>query len=107
MQDTRNARPCRNSPESWGIALEYIPPYSPNLNLIERIWKFVKGELRSKYYSDFESFREKIDSAICSTTGSNKTKIDKLIDKEIQLYHNIRKVNDNTFSYPRKVKSAS
>ncbi len=34
--------------EKLGISLEYIPPYSPNLNLIERIWKFVKGELRSK-----------------------------------------------------------
>lgn len=26
--------------------LDYIPPYSPNLNLIERLWKFVKNELR-------------------------------------------------------------
>ena len=26
-----------------GINLLYIPPYSPNLNLIERFWKFVKG----------------------------------------------------------------
>ncbi len=25
--------------EKLGIVLEYIPPYSPNLNLIERIWK--------------------------------------------------------------------
>jgi len=41
-----------------GIVLEYIPPYNPNLNLIERIWKFTKGELRSKYYGDFESFRK-------------------------------------------------
>ncbi len=90
-----------------GIALEYIPPYSPNLNLIERIWKFAKGELRSKYYSDFESFQEKIDATICSTSGSNKTKIDKLIGNGIQLYHDIRKVDDNTFSYPRRVKSAS
>ena len=46
--------------EKLGITLESIPPYSPNLNLIERIWKFTKGELRSKYYDDFESFREKI-----------------------------------------------
>ncbi len=50
-----------------GIHLEYIPPYSPNLNLIERLWKFVKGELSSKYYSDFGTFRQKIDSIISST----------------------------------------
>lgn len=41
------------------IHLEYIPPYSPNLNLIERLWKFVKGELSSKYYDDFDAFRQK------------------------------------------------
>ncbi len=90
-----------------GIALEYIPPYSPNLNLIERIWKFTKSELRSKYYGDFKSFREKIDSTICSTSGSNKTKIDKLIGKGIQLYHNIKEVDNNTFSCPGKVNNAA
>ncbi len=90
-----------------GIALEYIPPYSPNLNLIERIWKFAKGELRSKYYGDFETFREKIDSVICSTSGSNKTKIDKLIGKGIQLYRDIKEVDDNTFSCQEKVNHAA
>jgi len=44
--------------------LDYVPPYSPNLNLIERFWKFVKGELRSKYYDDFGAFQQKIDSII-------------------------------------------
>ncbi|MEE1042016.1 MAG: IS630 family transposase, partial [Lachnospiraceae bacterium] len=32
------------------IELVYLPPYSPNLNLIERLWKFTKGKLRVKYY---------------------------------------------------------
>jgi transposase len=27
-----------------GIELLYLPSYSPNLNLIERLWKFVKKE---------------------------------------------------------------
>lgn len=89
-----------------GKSLEYIQPYSPNLNLIERIWKFVKGGLRSKYYSDFAGFREKIDSTICSTSGSNKTKIDKLIGEGVQLYHDIRAVDGNTFSCPEGVNTA-
>lgn len=38
------------------IELVYLPPYSPNLNLIERLWKFAKGKLRVKYYGDFKSF---------------------------------------------------
>ena len=29
---------------SRGMELPYLPSYSPNLNLIERLWKFVKKE---------------------------------------------------------------
>ena len=36
-----------------GIELLYLPSYSPNLNVIERVWKFVKSEcLRTKYYAN-------------------------------------------------------
>ena len=31
--------------EELGIELLFLPPYSPNLNLIERLWKFVKKEV--------------------------------------------------------------
>ncbi len=47
-----------------GIKLNYVPPYSPYLNLIERFWKFVKGDLRSRYYDDFGIFQQKTDSII-------------------------------------------
>lgn len=34
----------------------YLPPYSPNLNLIEWVWKFVKaGCSRTKYYDNFNA----------------------------------------------------
>jgi len=37
--------------------LKYLPTYSPNLNLIERVWKFYKKKvLENIYYEDFESF---------------------------------------------------
>jgi transposase len=40
-----------------GIALEFLPPYSPNLNLIERLWKFVKAEvLAATYFQDAKTF---------------------------------------------------
>ncbi len=57
----------RNRAEELGITLQYIPPYSPNLNLIERLRKFVKGELRSKYYDNFNDFQNSIDAIIDST----------------------------------------
>jgi Transposase and inactivated derivatives len=44
-----------------GIELLYLPPYSPNLNLIERLWKFVKKKsLYSKYYEKFPAFKAAI-----------------------------------------------
>lgn len=86
--------------EQLHIQLEYIPPYSPNLNLIERLWKFVKGELSSKYYDDFDAFRQKIDSIISSTNGINKPKIDRLIGKGVQLFHALAPIGENTFTLP-------
>lgn len=80
------------------IHLEYIPPYSPNLNLIERLWKFVKSELSSKYYDDFNVFRQRIDSIISSTSGESKSKIDKLIGNGVQLFRNLVPVCENTYS---------
>ncbi len=67
------------------IVLQYIPPYSPNLNLIERLWKFVKGELRSKYYDNFNNFQNRIDAIIDSTTKENLPKIKKEISMKSPL----------------------
>lgn len=40
------------------IELLFLPAYSPNLNLIERLWKIVKKNcLNAKYYCDFSQFR--------------------------------------------------
>ncbi len=41
-----------------GIELLFLPSYSPQLNLIERLWKFVKKKvLYGKYYPSFEEFK--------------------------------------------------
>lgn len=89
------------------IQLEYIPPYSPNLNLIERVWKFVKGEISSKYYYDFDSFKQKIDSIINSTDEKNKQKINRLIGKGVHLFHNLVPVGENTFAFLSDDKNAA
>ena len=47
------------------IELIFLPPYSPNLNLIERFWKLVKKKcLASKTYDSFEEFSLAIQSFI-------------------------------------------
>lgn len=44
-----------------GITLLFLPPYSPNLNLIERLWKWVKTRcLYGQYYADFGLFERGI-----------------------------------------------
>ena len=41
------------------IKLIQLPPYSPNLNLIERLWKFFhKNVLYNEYYEKFQDFKE-------------------------------------------------
>jgi transposase len=50
-----------------GIDLEFLPTYSPNLNLIERYWRWVKKQcLNAKYHPDFATMK----SAILQTTAS-------------------------------------
>jgi transposase len=40
------------------IKLVFLPPYAPNLNLIERLWKFFKKKvLCNRYYESFDEFR--------------------------------------------------
>ena len=80
------------------VTLVYIPPYSPNLNLIERLWKHIKSRLRTKYYDDFGVFKETIDSIIGSTDKSDKAVIDKLIGGKVQLFDS--KVFDNVVDIP-------
>lgn len=94
----QKCRIVREVAEELNIDLVYIPPYSPNLNLIERLWKFVKEELRTKYYDDFSVFRCRIDEIIGSTAKENRTKISKLIGKKVQLFDGLIPVCHNTFA---------
>jgi len=50
---------------SLQIELLYLPAYSPNLNLIERVWKFVKKTcLYSTYYANFQDFKQAISTCL-------------------------------------------
>ena len=43
------------------IELRFLPPYSPNLNLIERLWRFMNKKVRdNKYYELFVDFKKSI-----------------------------------------------
>jgi len=76
----------KNTAANLGINLVFIPSYSPNLNLIERFWKFAKSKLRTKYYADFNEFSNRIDSIVTSSDGTCKKEVDKLITEKVQLF---------------------
>ena len=88
----------RELAEELGITLNFIPPYSPNLNLIERLWKHVKSRLRTKYYYKFDEFKETIDSIINDTDKGDRELVCKLISEKVQLFDKLAPVNDNTFA---------
>ena len=44
-----------------GITMTYLPPYSPNLNPIERLWKYMNEKVRNnRFFSSAKEFRESI-----------------------------------------------
>ena len=44
--------------QKLNIRLVYLPAYSPNLNLIERLWRFTKKKiLYNKFYRSFDEFK--------------------------------------------------
>ncbi len=56
---------CTGTGRELQITLLFLPPYSPNLNLIERFWKFLsKHTMRNRFYPTFAAFRAAIQQII-------------------------------------------
>jgi transposase len=69
------------------IELMYLPTYSPNLNLIERLWKFVKKQcLYSKYYPDGESFQHAIGACIEQAPTKHQAELKRLLTLRFQTF---------------------
>jgi transposase len=74
--------------DALGIELLYLPPYSPNLNLIERLWKFVKKEcLSAKYYEDFSLFSAAITDCLEKTHLKYKPELDSWLTLKFQSFN--------------------
>ena len=70
---------------SLKLELLFLPPYSPNLNLIERLWRFVRKEcLYSHYYEKFDGFKQAISECLSQTTGKHQAELDKLLVLKFQ-----------------------
>ena len=52
------SRSVRKLAKQLGIKILYLPPYSPNLNPIERLWKFMKKKMMAnEHYETIPEFR--------------------------------------------------
>jgi transposase len=70
-----------------GIELLYLPSYAPNLNLIERLWKFVKKEcLGSRVLPTYEAFTQAIDDCLADLNTRHKHQMKTLLNLEFQLF---------------------
>lgn len=72
-----------------GIHLVFLPPYSPNLNIIERLWKYLREKiLHGKYYADAKVFHQTIRNGICSinTNVQWKEQIASRLTENVQFF---------------------
>ena len=61
VDNARYYRSCllKDHVEGTKIELMFLPPYSPNLNPIERYWKFFKKKvMNNRYYETFDEFKQ-------------------------------------------------
>lgn len=71
------------------IELLFLPPYSPNLNLIERLWRFVKKEvLYNQTYQDYDAFCQAILDCLAQTNTTHKAALDTLLVPKFQTFQN-------------------
>ena len=69
------------------IELLYLPAYSPNLNLIERLWKYVKKQcLNGKYYATFAEFQTAIQDSLNRINTNCHEDMKTLLTRNFQLF---------------------
>ena len=72
---------------SLRVELLFLPSYSPNLNLIERLWRFVKKEcLASRPLPDYETFTRTIDDCLNQLQTKYKEQTATLLTLNFQTY---------------------
>jgi transposase len=90
-----NARYQRCELVQWlartlGIRLLFLPSYSPNLNLIERLWRFVrKQSLNSTWFDSFDQFQTAIDDCLNNMATDHKQEAATLFTHKFQRFEDV------------------
>ena len=73
-----------------GIALLFLPSYSPNLNLIERLWKFTKrSALYGRYHPKFADFQAAIQEIVDGIPTTYDEQLETLMTLNFQQFEDI------------------
>jgi transposase len=70
-----------------GIKLVFLPPYSPNLNIIERLWKWMKKKtLYAQYYQNFATFKTALIDNIQTAKQKHPEELKTLLNLKFQTF---------------------
>jgi len=90
-----NARYQRNDAvkgraKELGIELLFLPSYSPNLNLIERLWRFTKRTaIYGKYHPTFAEFRAAVQDVLDRIPTNHADKLASLMTLKFQEFEDV------------------
>ena len=72
--------------DALNMELSYLPAYSPNLNLTERVGRLVKARcLRNKYFSSFTLFTGVLDEFLNSLNEKSRAQLKTLTTNFFQI----------------------
>ena len=90
-----NARYQRNAvvqalAAQLGITLLFLPSYSPNLNLIERLWKFTKRRaLYGRYHPKFADFQAAVQEILDGIPTTYAEQLETLMTLNFQQFEDV------------------
>src|SRR5215210_2519386 len=81
----------QNYAAALGIELLYLPSYSPHLNLIERLWRFVRKRcLYSTYYASFADFKGAIEQCLHNAHHDHREDHETLLSWKFQSFDKVQ-----------------
>jgi len=74
-----------------GIDLLFLPGYSPNLNLIERLWKFIKKDcLNGRYYPTHQLFHQAVRDSLAAVNDRHQEALRATLTLNFQMFDDVQ-----------------